>query len=153
MVSCCRPMACGWNTALQWRCARSCARCRRTAQPRMLAWPQVNHPLHPRPYRPHTSIYKNNTFLSLARYVNSACITTYTQGWGATEDMFSSTALENKSEALYWIIFHFRQISFFHSACCSSANLQTRSSANNFLSSWLFGDHRISYRIWCTDPD
>lgn len=41
-------MACSWRTALQWRCARLCARCRRTAQLRALAWPQVSHkhPLH-----------------------------------------------------------------------------------------------------------
>ena len=45
-ASCCRPMACSWRTALQWRCARLCARCRRTAQLRALAWPQVSHP-HP----------------------------------------------------------------------------------------------------------
>lgn len=45
-ASCCRPMACSWRTALQWRCARLCARCRRTAQLRAPAWPQVSHP-HP----------------------------------------------------------------------------------------------------------
>lgn len=42
-ISCCRPMACGWKTALQWRCARLCVMCRRIALLRVLAWPQVNH--------------------------------------------------------------------------------------------------------------
>lgn len=52
IVSCCRPMACSWRTALQWRCAHLCVRCSRTALLKMLVWLQVRHP-HPL-YRPCT---------------------------------------------------------------------------------------------------
>lgn len=53
----CRPTACSWRTAPQWRCTPLCTKCRRTALLRVLVWPQVGRP-HP-PYtqfctqRPH----------------------------------------------------------------------------------------------------
>lgn len=53
-VSCCRPTACRWRAALQWRCARLCAGCKRTVLLRVRVWLKVSFP-HP-PCRPETGL-------------------------------------------------------------------------------------------------
>lgn len=55
-------MVCSWKTALQWRCAPSCARWRRTVWLRARVWPQVSHP-HPTDPIDSTQAFKHTKLL------------------------------------------------------------------------------------------